>query len=83
MPLYELTEAGVDEVKVSTFAEMKLYERGDLQRALRGKIASITPGTDTMVLSEEFGSWEDAKRRIDLLCLDSDRRWCMDAGGGK
>ena len=73
MPLYELTEAGIDEVKVSTFAEMKLYERGDLQRALRSKIASITPGTETMVLSEEFGLWDDAKRRIDLLCLDAER----------
>ena len=73
MPLYELTEAGIDEVKVSTFAELKLYERGDLQRALRSKISSITPGTDTMVLAEEFGHWEDAKRRIDLLCLDAAR----------
>lgn len=26
-----------------------------------------------MVLAEEFGEWEDARRRIDLLCLDSDR----------
>ena len=73
MPLYELTEAGIDEVKVSTFVEMKLYERGALQRALRSNIASITPGTETMVLSEEFCLWEDAKRRIDLLCLDAER----------
>ena len=25
-----------------------------------------------MVLSEEFGSWEDSRRRIDLLALDKD-----------
>ena len=23
-----------------------------------------------MVIGEEFGDWEDSKRRIDLLCLD-------------
>ena len=23
-----------------------------------------------MVLAEEFGDWEDSRRRIDLLCLD-------------
>lgn len=27
-----------------------------------------------MVLAEEFGSWEDSQRRIDLLCLDKDRQ---------
>jgi hypothetical protein len=27
---------------------------------------------DLYVIAEEFGEWEDAKRRIDLLCLDRD-----------
>ena len=25
-----------------------------------------------MVLAEEFGDWQDSRRRIDLLCLDRD-----------
>lgn len=27
-----------------------------------------------MVLAEEFGDWEESRRRIDILCLDSDAR---------
>ncbi len=31
-------------------------------------IKAVAP--DTYVLAEEDGYWEDAKRRIDLLCID-------------
>jgi hypothetical protein len=27
-------------------------------------------GEELLVLSEEYGNWEDSNRRIDLLCLD-------------
>jgi RecB family endonuclease NucS len=31
-------------------------------------------GDDLLVISEEYGDWEDARRRIDLLALDKQRR---------
>lgn len=49
-----------------------MYERADLQRLLRDDISVIDPGI--LVISEEFGNWEDARRRIDLLAIDRDPR---------
>ena len=43
-----------------------------MQRVLRDHIDAVIP--DSMVLAEEFGEWEDSKRRIDLLCIDRDKR---------
>jgi RecB family endonuclease NucS len=55
---------------VATYAEPNLRERQDMQRVLRDHIDAISP--DLMVLAEEYGEWEDSKRRIDLLCIDRD-----------
>jgi hypothetical protein len=30
---------------------------------------------DLLVIAEEFGNWEDARRRIDLLAVDKGGRW--------
>jgi hypothetical protein len=35
-----------------------------LQRLLRNQIEVISP--ETLIVSEEFGEWEESKRRIDL-----------------
>ena len=43
----------------------------NIQRVLRDHIEVISP--DLMVLAEEFGDWEDSRRRIDLLCLNRKR----------
>jgi hypothetical protein len=45
-------------------------ERQDLQRLLRERIETISP--ESYVLAEEYSDWEDAKRSIDLLCIDKD-----------
>jgi RecB family endonuclease NucS len=37
---------------------------------LQNQIDVVSP--DTLVFSEEFGEWEDSKRRIDLLGIDRD-----------
>lgn len=42
----------------------------DLQTALKHNISAISP--DTLVIAEEFGEWDDSKRRIDLLGIDRD-----------
>lgn len=68
MPLYELGVQSFEAVPTTTFADEGVLERKHLQRLLRNDISPI--GSDLMVLAEEFGEWEDCKRRIDLLCID-------------
>ena len=70
MPLYELSKESITPVQTIRFSEAGVRERGDLQRVLREKIEVICPGT--LVVSEEFGQWEDSRRRIDLLGVDQD-----------
>jgi hypothetical protein len=68
MPLYEITTELIQSLEETSFAKAGLRERSDLQRLLRDKIDVISP--DTLVIAEEFGDWEESKRRIDLLGLD-------------
>lgn len=68
MPIYEFTQSGISRVEETTFNSIGLHERRDLQRLLREHIEVVAPGT--LVISEEFGDWEDSRRRIDLLGID-------------
>lgn len=68
MPLYEMTADKFRQLEEPSFAELKIKEREDLQRLFRSQIE--VPGEDLYVLSEEFGEWEDSRRRIDLLAID-------------
>ncbi len=68
MPLYQVNFGSLTKVPETTFASEKILERQDLQRLLKSDIQPL--GDDLLVISEEFGDWEDSKRRIDLLCLD-------------
>lgn len=69
MALYEFRPDGViAPVASTTFAAEHVLERADLQRALRDDIAVL--GDDLLVVAEEFGDFEVA-RRIDLLCVDT------------
>lgn len=70
MPLFEFSSDSLKEVETTSFASMKIRERGDLQRLIRDKIEALVP--DTLVLAEEFGEWEESGRRIDILALDTD-----------
>lgn len=69
VPLYEVTEAGLESRPPAVFADLGLYERADLQRLLRDGISALDD--DLLVIAEEYGSWEDARRRIDLLAIDT------------
>lgn len=55
-------------VPSSTFAIEKVLERADLQRLLRARIDAIAD--DVLIVSEKFGAFTDARRRIDLLGID-------------
>lgn len=70
MPIYEITPDKITALPQTTFAEVGLLERGDLQRLLREQIEVVAP--DTLVIAEEFGDWQDSRRRIDLLAVDRD-----------
>mgnify|MGYP003624366139 CR=1 FL=1 len=68
MALYKIQNNKITALNRTTFAEQNLKERDDLQRMLKEQIEIISP--DILIISEEFGNWEDSRRRIDLLGLD-------------
>ncbi|BET68031.1 hypothetical protein ASA1KI_29490 [Opitutales bacterium ASA1] len=70
MPLYEITPDQFRPIEERSLAELKIKERSDLQRMLRSQIDIL--GENLFVLTEEFGDWDDSRRRIDLLAVDTD-----------
>lgn len=68
MALYEMTSETFRRIDSTSFTDLKVKERGDLQRLLREKVEIISD--DLYLLAEEFGEWEDSRRRIDLLAID-------------
>ena len=69
MPLYEMTSDAFRPLNQASFADLRVRERDDLQRLLRSQIEVL--GDKLYVLSEEWGDWEDSRRRIDLLAIDA------------
>ena len=72
MALYRVAGESFQKVVETTFVQERLQERQDLQRLIRSDISVL--GADLMVVTEEFGEWEDSNRRIDLLCIDQQAR---------
>lgn len=70
MPLYEVTQDAIRVVPTTTFAAESVRERQDIQRLLRSQIDVVSP--DTLIVSEEFGDFDDSRRRVDLLGIDRD-----------
>jgi RecB family endonuclease NucS len=70
MPIFEINQDKFDRLQPTTFSSQGVRERGDLQRLLRDQVEIVAP--DVLIVSEEFGEWEDSKRRIDLLGIDRD-----------
>src|SRR5260370_31495354 len=70
MALYELTKDSISVLNETTLASHNIGERSDLQRLLRSHAAVIAP--DTLIIAEEFCDWDDSKRRIDLIGVDTD-----------
>jgi len=68
MALYEMTPSAFHPIDETSFADIHVGERTDIQRLLRTQIEVLND--DLYVLTEEFGDWEDSKRRIDLLAID-------------
>lgn len=73
MPLYEISHDGrLAALPRAAFAALGIRERDDIQRLLRDDVGAL--GDDLLVIAEEFGEWEDARRRIDLLAVDRSGR---------
>lgn len=72
MGIYQIVDHKLRSLRETTYQTEGMLERRDLQSLVRDSIEIIDP--DLMVLAEEFGSWEDSRRRIDLLCIDRDAR---------
>ena len=68
MPIYRIEDHQIVQRERTTFARQGLRERDNLQSLLKLNIAVICP--ETLVVAEEFGDWEDRRRRIDLLAID-------------
>ena len=74
MAIYKMSEDKKELVQVvpTSFGEQGVLERADLQRLLRDKPEILEKGL--LIISEEFVSWQDSNRRIDLLGLDAQGR---------
>jgi hypothetical protein len=70
MPIYKLEGDKIKELTKTTFSNEKISETRDLQKFIINSIETIEK--DLLVISSEFGDWEDSRRRIDILCIDKD-----------
>ncbi len=70
MPIYEFKNDAIIPLAETEFASHGIQERRDIQRILRSRIEVVAP--NAMVIADEFGEWEDSKRRVDMLVLDKD-----------
>ena len=68
MPIYEISADSLNPLQPTDFATEGLRERADLQRLIRDQIDVLDP--DLLVIGEEFGNWDESRRRIDLLAVD-------------
>lgn len=70
MPIFELTQNELRKIEETSFGSVGTRERADLQRLLQNQIDIVAP--NTLIIAEEFGDWDDSRRRIDLLGIDKD-----------
>jgi hypothetical protein len=70
MPIYEVTSNNLRRIEETSFSAAGVRERKDLQRLLRKQIDVIVP--EVLIIAEEFGDWDESRRRIDLLGLDKE-----------
>lgn len=71
MSLHEVVEGKLQSLQRVNFVGEGVRERQQIQQWIKSN--PVTLGEDLLILSEEYGNWEDSRRRIDLLALDEDR----------
>jgi hypothetical protein len=70
MAIFQPIKGKLVAIEATTFSAAGLKERADIQQLLKQQIEILSP--DTLVIAEEFGDWEDSRRRIDLLGIDKE-----------
>lgn len=70
MPIFEIADDSLILMEPTTFTDLGLTEREDIQKLVKGNLDVL--GEPLLLLSEEYGNWDDSRRRLDLLCLDQD-----------
>jgi hypothetical protein len=68
MALYEILPDELRALAQTSLASARVRERQDLQRLVRDQVEVLEEGL--LVIAEEFGEWEESRRRIDLLAVD-------------
>ena len=68
MPIFKLEGKKIVKLSQTTFSIERIDEARDLQKFIINSIEAIEK--NLLVLSSEFGNWEESKRRIDILCID-------------
>lgn len=76
MPVYRISDTSIDPLPTAKFGERGIRERTDLQRLLKSNVGVISnpeepQNPELLVIAEEFGEWDESRRRIDLLAIDS------------
>lgn len=70
MTVYKLLPEGIYELQSTSFEREGIMERFSIQKVLRSNIVVVAP--EVFIIAEEFGSWEESRRRIDLLGVDKE-----------
>lgn len=69
MAIYHVVNnARLEPLGHESFGSLQIRERADLQRLIRQRLDVVAE--DCFLLAEEFGDWDDSRRRIDLLAID-------------
>jgi hypothetical protein len=67
-----MSSSSISYVPETNFNSAGFREREDIQRLLLESVSIISP--DTLVIAEEFASWDSSSRRIDLLGIDKESK---------
>jgi len=70
MAIYKVQNNKFVELKSVLFESEKVYEVAHLQKYIANSIEMISP--DLLVIATEFSDWEDSRRSIDILCVDTE-----------
>jgi len=72
MPIFRLHNDQLTALRTTRFDQHAVYERNHLQQILKKQIDVLHP--DILIVAEEFGDWDESRRRIDLLAIDKEAR---------
>ena len=74
MSIFELEKDQIVQLPKTSFIAEGVKERKDLQKILRSRIDILD--LDLLVIAEEYGNWEESRRRIDRVLPAAVRgRW--------